>query len=275
MGIAEERETARREGVRREENLPFLLSPAAAPRGGVILVHGFTASPWEMRLFGEALAEQGYAALGVRLPGHGTSVEDLAGRRYEEWLAAVARGYTLLAREGVPCYGIGMSTGALLLLALAPSTPLAGMVLLSPFLRLRHRLAPAISVLRFFRRFQRHEVKAELADYYYNRRPLNGVYQISRLIRLVRKRLSRVTAPTLMISTQGDQTVDAESSRELFQRLASRRKEYHCFGPDVPHVLATRENPRWQETLALTLAFLRSLEVERERVQPRDGGKGF
>jgi len=274
MGIAEEQEKARREGVRREENLPFLLSPQGPARGSVILVHGFTASPWEMKLFGETLVEEGYVALGVRLPGHGTRAEDLAKRRYEEWLEAVSQGYELLSRQGVPCYGIGMSTGALLLLALATSRPLAGMVLLSPFLRLRHRLAPAIALLRLFKRFQPHPVKPELAGYYYDRRPLNGVYQISRLIRLVRSRLSQVTVPTLLIGTAGDQTVDAESARELFRRIASRRKEYHCFGPDVPHVLATRENPRWSETLDLTLAFLRSLE-QAEGGQRRDDGKDF
>jgi len=274
MGIAEEQERARREGVRQKENLPFLFAPNGPPRGSVILVHGFTASPWEMRLLGAALAEEGYVALGVRLPGHGTSAEDLAKRRCEEWLAAVARGHDLLGQNGGPCYGIGMSTGALLLLALAASRPLAGMVLLSPFLRLRHRLAPAIALLRFFKRFQPHPVKAELAGYYYDRRPLNGVYQISRLIRLVKSRLPKVTAPALLINAAGDRTVDAESARELFHRLASPRKEHHCFGPDVPHVLATRENPRWQETLALILAFLRSLELKAGE-RGRADGKAF
>jgi len=261
MGIAEEQEKARREGVRREENLPFLLAPTGPRRGAVILVHGFTASPWEMRLLGEALAKEGYAALGIRLPGHGTCPEDLERRCYEEWLSAVERGQDLLAPEGGPVYGIGMSTGALLLLA--ASRPLAGLVLLSPFLRLRHRLAWATVLLRHFKKFQQHPVKRDLAGFYYDRRPLNGIYQIGRLIRRVRSRLPQVTTPTLLISAGGDRTVDAKSAREIFQQLASRRKEHHCFGPEVPHVLATRENPRWQETLALILAFLRSLEPER------------
>ena len=63
-------------------------------------MHGFTATPWEVRPFAEALAESGYVALGVRLPGHGTRPEDLARRRYEEWLAAVEEGYGLLAGRG-------------------------------------------------------------------------------------------------------------------------------------------------------------------------------
>ena len=40
--------------------------------------HGFTATPDEMRPLGEALAARGFRVEGVRLPGHGTSVEHLA-----------------------------------------------------------------------------------------------------------------------------------------------------------------------------------------------------
>lgn len=262
MTMEEEVRRARRNGVEREENLPFLLPPAEAARAGVLLVHGFTASPWEMRLFGEALAAEGFLALGVRLPGHGTTAEDLAHRRYEEWLAAVERGYQMLTERGLRCYGVGMSTGALLLLALAASQPLRGLVLLSPYQRLRHPLAPATALLRFIKRFQHREVAENLAGYYYDRRPVNGIYQLCRLTRLVRRVLGRVTIPSLVISGAGDRTVEPESARELFHRLASRQKEFHCFGPEVPHILTTPENPRWRETLRLTLDFLQDLEQQ-------------
>lgn len=274
MTIEDEVDRSRRDGVGREENLPFLLSPAKPARAGVLLVHGFTASPWEMRLFGKALAAEGYLALGVRLPGHGTTAEDLANRRYEEWLAAVERGYRLLAGRGLRCYGIGMSTGGLLLLALAARRPLRGVVLLAPFLKLRHPLAPATGLLRFFKRFQRRELAEDLAGYYYDRRPVNGVYQLCRLTRRIRKVLGSVTAPALVVSSTGDRTVEPESARELFRRLGSQNKEYHCFGPEVPHILTTPENPRWRETLRLTLDFLQSLEQQAGSAH-RVAGKSF
>ncbi|NIQ98443.1 MAG: hypothetical protein GWO11_08540, partial [Desulfuromonadales bacterium] len=65
-------ELARREGVVFDENLPFLIEPTKPNGAGIVLVHGFTASPWEMRRFGEELAGLGYRVLGSRLPGHGT-----------------------------------------------------------------------------------------------------------------------------------------------------------------------------------------------------------
>lgn len=260
MTIEEERALAHREGVIDEADLPFLLEPAAAATAGVLLVHGFTASPWEMRLCGEALAQAGFVALGVRLPGHGTTPEDLGGRSCEEWLATVERGWRLLHGRGLRIYGVGQSTGALLLLALATSRPLAGLVLLSPYLRLRHRLAPLTGLLRFFRRFQRR--KPAPPAHYYDRRPVAGIYQLDRLLRRVRRELPRVTAPTLVISAEGDRTIRLESADKILSDLGSPHKEYRRFGPEVPHVLVTPENPRWREVLALTVDFLQALERE-------------
>lgn len=263
MTFDDEMARARRAGVVNPENLPFLMrpEPGAAQRGAVLLVHGFTASPWEMRRFGEGLAAAGFTSLGVRLPGHGTTPEDLASRRYEEWLETVMGGYQLLAEHHRQVYGLGLSTGGLLLLALAEDLAhLDGLILLSPFLRLRHRLAPAAGLLRFVHPFQTREVPTELAPYYYARRPVNGVYQILRLLRRVRRRLDRVTTPALVISAEGDQTADVESARELFRKLGGRQKEFHLYGPEVPHILTTPENPRWRETLAMGIDFLRRLE---------------
>lgn len=260
MTIEEELDLARREGVTQEGNLPFLLRPAGKARAGVLLVHGFTGSPWEMTPFAEALCEAGFACLGVRLPGHGTRPEDLAERRYEEWLESVEKGYRMLAEEGLCVYGVGQSTGALLLLALPASCRPRGLVLLSPYLRLRHRLAPAAGLIRFVKRFQTRPLSLHLQPYYYDRRPINGVYQLYRLVRRVRPVLQEITSPVLILSAEGDRTVCIESAAELFGQLGSRRKEHHIFGPEVPHVLTTDENPRWQKAFSLTLDFLNDLE---------------
>jgi len=265
MTIEQELDRARREGVAREGNLPFLLRPAGKAKAGILLVHGFTGSPWEMRPFGEALCEAGFLCLGVRLPGHGTRPEDLAQRRCEEWLEAVERGYRLLAAEGLYVYGIGQSTGALLLLALPAACRPRGLVLLSPFLRLRHRLAPAAGLIRFFKRFQTRPRPLHLQPYYYDRRPVNGVYQLYRLVRRVRPELPQITSPVLVLSAEGDRTVRIDSAADLFGQLGSARKEHHIFGPEVPHVLTTDENPRWQKAFALTLDFLNTLERLRRK----------
>lgn len=234
-------------------------------------MHGFTASPWEMRPLGEILRQAGYPVSAVRLPGHGTTPEDLCQRRFEEWVDATRAAHDLLQQETGRVHAIGISTGALVLLALATNQNFSSMVLLSPFLAMLHRLAPFTGILRHFRKFQTRELPAHLAEFYYDRRPVNGVYQICRLIRHIRPMLPSIATPTLAINALGDLTVQVASGYDLFLRLGSEAKEYHLFGPHTGHGLATPEHPSWQSMLDLILRFLASHDrnrLPRKQVAP-------
>jgi carboxylesterase len=249
------RARARAEGVIREDALPFLRAPGSRTRGGFLLVHGFTATPWEMRDLAEGLVGQGYTALAVRLPGHGTGVEDLATRSRHEWLETVEEGYRLLNRMVQPVFGVGMSTGGLLLGMLAARRPLAGLGLLSPYLRLAHPLAPLAGVMQYWRPYQERPLEEGADEHYYRRRPLAGIVQLRRLSREVARQLPQLTLPTLVLAAEGDQTVDVASGLELFRRLGSRHKEYHRFGPDAPHVLTSAESPFRERVLEQLFSF--------------------
>jgi len=254
-----ELQRARSEGVYDDGNLPFIRAPQTASTG-VLLVHGFTASPWEMRFVAERLHQAGLACLVVRLPGHGTSPEDLARRSWQEWLKAVEDGYRLLAQNYSEVYGVGMSTGCLLLLALALQHELAGAVLFSPYLRIRHRLAPYAGWLRHVLPFREAVIAPDDQAHYYARRPVAGIDQINRLIRALQPRLAQVTCPVLAINGLGDQTVDAASGRELVDRLGSALRVHQMLGPESPHLLVTPVNPHQEETLRLATEFIVVLE---------------
>lgn len=244
-----------------DADLPFSLVPAGA-QAAVLLVHGFTATPWEMRPLAEALAERGFASLAVRLPGHGTGPEDLATRRWEEWLESVIRGFDLLAGHFPRVYCAGLSTGALLAVALAGVRQPAGLVLFSPYLRLCHRLAPWAGWLRFVKPYQHRRLAGEESCHYYGRRPLAGVHQINRLLRALSPRLGAVTIPVLAIHGAGDETVDIDSGRQLVERLGSSVKVYERLGPEVPHVLTGPANPRLGTVFDLVGKFLGELEAQ-------------
>ncbi|MFO7981915.1 MAG: alpha/beta fold hydrolase [Desulfuromonadales bacterium] len=261
LSIDQDIEQARREGVVFDQNLPFLLEPLNPNGAGVVLVHGFTASPWEMRRFGEELAGLGYLVLGTRLPGHGTTPEDLERRRFEEWQETVTEDCRKLMLATRRIYGIGVSTGALLLLGASDELPLSGVVLLSPYLRVQHRLAAHTGLLRFFKRFQHRSLDSRNSRYYYDRRPVRSIHQIQRLIKRTRKLLPELTTPALVVSAEGDRTIRVSTAVELYEKLGSEHKEYHRYGPDVPHVLTTPENPSWREVLELTVEFIGELET--------------
>jgi len=258
--IEKEISLARGDGVVNERNLPFLLEPDHPSGRGMLLIHGFSATPQEMRPLAERLHRRGDTVFAVRLPGHGTSSLDLAGRNCEEWLSAVDRGYQLLAGRGLSVVGLGQSTGALLLLKLALSRHFDGLVLLSPFLRLRHRLAPFAGLLHRWIPYHKRPLAPEEQPYYYLERPLKGIHQINRLRRQIRPALPRLTTPALVLATEGDETIAPGTAIDLFHKLGSRRKEFHGFGLSVPHVLTTSGNPCQQEVFMLIEYFLNNLD---------------
>lgn len=247
-------------GVNDPENLPFMLWPEEATTA-VLLIHGFTATPWEMRPLAEFLAEAGIASLAVCLPGHGTSPEDLASRHWQEWRDAGHEGYNILREEFQSIYAMGMSTGCLLSLSIAGTNPLSGLVLFSPYLRVLHWLAPHAGWLRWLHPYQEKPTEAGSGERYYNRWPLAGIHQINLLLRSVRCQLPRICCPVLAFNGEGDQTVDIQSGRRLVDMLGSTVKIHEQYGPEVPHVLTREENPRRWTMFAQAVRFIQSLET--------------
>ena len=104
MGFTEELERARDEGVTHPANLPFLFKPERPNGKALLLVHGFGASPYEMRAIGNLLCTRGYLTLGTRLAGHGTNSEDLRRRQWQDWFDSVEHSYTSLQESGLPIF---------------------------------------------------------------------------------------------------------------------------------------------------------------------------
>src|SRR5262249_36542029 len=69
---------------------PFSLGPPQA-EAGVLVLHGFTGSPFEMRLLGEFLAGRGWAVEGPCLAGHGGTTADLAATGWSDWVESADR----------------------------------------------------------------------------------------------------------------------------------------------------------------------------------------
>jgi len=256
--LEQELELARAAGVSHPDNLPFLLQPAQPNGKGALLVHGFTATPREMRDLGEFLFRKNFTVLALRLPGHGTTPEDLAARRAEEWLATVERGFQILAEKNLKIYGIGLSTGALLLLKLSLVRHFDKLVLLSPFLQLKHVLAPLAGWISSLIPYQDRNIEQKDQPFYYRRRPLQGVAQINRLRKQLQSKLAQIQTPVLVLASAGDLTIRPGTAKRLFDRLGSASKAFHGYGPEVPHVLTTAENPCQADVFDRILKFLES-----------------
>ena len=72
----------------------FLKQEQEAP--GILLIHGYMAAPEEMKAFAQYLHQNGFTVYVPRLKGHGTSPEDLAGTKFEQWIESVEEAFVVL-----------------------------------------------------------------------------------------------------------------------------------------------------------------------------------
>lgn len=195
-----------------------------------------------MRPLGEALAAAGFPVQAVCLPGHGTSVEDLARTKWADWFAAVRRA---AARPPAPggLAVVGMSLGALLGLHLAATEPEAvhalvccGTPIEAP--GLRARLLPLVARVPWAasrwatipKRGGGPDVAdpvARAASRSYRAMPLGGVLELLALQRVVRAELGRVRQPVLLLHGRGDHSVPVASLVRLRRALGSAAVEAH------------------------------------------------
>jgi len=209
---------------------------------GCLLIHGFTATPDEMRPLGEALAARGFPVRAVRLAGHGTRVADLAATRWAEWFASVAEGADRLRRD-VPTLAVaGMSLGALLALHLAAARPteVAALVLCGTPLRLSGaglRWLPLLARIPWIARRWATIPKpggpdiadpaVRAASRSYRAMPLSAVLELLRFQAVVRGEIGRVTQPALLLHGRHDHSVPLANLELARRSLGSRLIESH------------------------------------------------
>ncbi len=66
---------------------PFHLK-AKGPK--ILFIHGFTATPTEVRPIGDFLHKKKYDIYSVLLPGHGTTPEDLQTKKLDDWKNSIS-----------------------------------------------------------------------------------------------------------------------------------------------------------------------------------------
>ena len=83
----------------------------------VLVLHGFTGCPQSLRYFGESLHDRfGFTVSGPRLPGHGTSPDDMETTGYLDWLGAAETALQELAGRKSKVFVAGLSMGGVLTL---------------------------------------------------------------------------------------------------------------------------------------------------------------
>lgn len=100
---------------------------------GVVVIHGFTGCPGSVREVADVLAAAGFHIELPRLPGHGTTVEEMLTTEWADWFGSVEHAFLQLAMRVDNIVVAGQSMGATLALALAQRhTDVRGVICINP-----------------------------------------------------------------------------------------------------------------------------------------------
>ncbi len=200
-------------GFSTDWNRSYVLEPDGPPIGAAIFLHGLTDTPYSLRHLADLYRRQGFVAIGIRLPGHGTVPTALTEIEWEDWMAATR----LAVREGLRRAGgsrrlhlVGFSNGG----ALADKYALDALgderlarperlVLISPMIGITvfARYAGVAGWPAFFPAFARAawlEILPEFNPFKYNSFPVNGARQSYRLTAALQEQIVRAAATPAM-----------------------------------------------------------------------------
>jgi carboxylesterase len=210
---------------------------------GCLCLHGFTASPDEMRWFGHALAQEGITTYGPRMVGHGVDYHDMARMRWHDWYLSALDGYHLLRQHCDQVFVGGLSMGGLMTIMVASAVPVSGAIVMAAPLINRDRMFEATHLLKYVLRYTKQPDISELpkriqAEQARRNMPVVGrvrylewstsaVAELHKAMLTACDCLPDVTAPVLAIFSKGDKTVPPANADFLQRTVGSKIVERH------------------------------------------------
>lgn len=238
---------------------------AKGGRVGVLLCHGFTGTTTSMIAWAHHLADVGHTVSLPRLPGHGTSWQELNVTSWRDWYDHVDAAYADLQQHCDQVFVAGLSMGGSLALRLAEQHPdVAGLLLVNPALG---AVDPFARLAGLFKHVVRkvdsigNDIhKPDVHEGGYDVTPLAAVQELYKLWADVRSCLDLVTCPIILFRSAVDHVVPS-SSGDAIMRLVSSDDITEVVLPDSYHV-ATMDYDA-ATIFDVSAAFIRRVEAAR------------
>ena len=198
---------------------------------GILLVHGFTGSPSSMRPWAEFMHQQGYTVRVPRLPGHGTKPEDLNNVTWQEWPRKVESELRELQKSCSKIFVFGLSMGGGLTLYTTQNHQerITGIVLVNPMIHIPF-VTPTFAkiVSKFFkmRSAVGNDIKRKnVTEYAYDANPIVGIYELTKMLKITRANLAKVSIPTLLFHSIEDHVLPVSNTEIILEGISSKDKE--------------------------------------------------
>ncbi|WP_337270523.1 alpha/beta hydrolase [Oryzifoliimicrobium ureilyticus] len=235
---------------------------------GVLLVHGLTGAPAEMRLMARQLHKRGYSVYAPLLAGHGKGEAVLRRSHWQDWLETVETAGHWLSERTDRVYSAGICVGGKLALLAADrnKSKIGAVALYSPCFRYDGWNVPKsyiwmsshirfLAMIPFLDRLNFKETPSlGIKDERIRRRvaqmtndgmlehfPGRGLVEMSKLGEHLKKQLPQISTPTLIVHSQDDDLSSPEHARYIASHLGGPAKlhwlndSYHMIHVDRQH----------------------------------------
>lgn len=224
----------------------------------VLLLHGFSSTPQELKELGKYLANAGITVYAPLLPGHGTKPEDMLKVSWQDWLNCAGEGMKKLEENSGEIYLIGSSMGANIAFIISQKYKVKGIVALAMPLKFRYNFLLKIytRIRGNFQDFQnKHYREKDLHvvrhKVHYKVFPLPKFRDLFFLMGETRKVLPQISAPVLIMQSTTDGTVNDKNAKNIYDLIKHDNKKL-VFIPDSYHVFVMDKNRK--------MAFVEILE---------------
>lgn len=225
----------------------------------MVLLHGFTGTPWEVGYLGVQLGAAGYTVRAPRLPGHGTSLEDLDRTTWLDWTAAAERALDHVAQGCKRVALVGQSLGGLLALHLASRrtdvmcvASLAAPLWLGGLSgRAAHWTRPGgpLARLRTLPKLGGSDVRdprSKAENPCYPAVPTRALAQLVEFMTVADDALPAITQPVLVLHATQDHTAPVACAQRIAERTHAVRvrilpRSYHLIAVDVEREIVAAE----------------------------------
>ena len=242
----------------------FCFQHAKVTPKSFLLIHGFTACPYEMLELGQRLFTAGHNVFGVRLAGHGTNTADFAKYNANDRKRSTQNGLRIALLLGREVVVIGESMGGTLAAILAETFPnlVSKLVLCAPAFLIANPLA-YLTKWAIIRQLIPQNDMGVLDEwqlnYWYRMIPTSGVGELVKLAQEGYRAGPRIKAPTLIIQAYNDTIIRYQGSSHFHQTLKPETKLQSklILFEGGHHNLTIDLNPRKQEVFQWINEFLK------------------
>jgi carboxylesterase len=264
----------------------------------VVLIHGLTGTPNEMRFLASSLNKQGYSVICPRLANHGEPLSVLKDTPWQDFYESAKNAFLEIGKGNEMVFVAGLSMGALFSLLLAVEFPkeVKGVSCLSPTLfydgwnmpKYQWLLPLAYSTFLknffYFKEEPPYGIKNEavrryvhnyysqakldqmdkVAEYGYPFFPLSLLDQLHRVIEYTCAKLGEVCVPVQVIQAQEDDMTSVKNSQFIYDRVASEKKEFVLLHNSYHVITADQERDKVAQKMDAFFAAIRDGKREGE-----------